>query len=127
MSDTSGDSSVGARCDVVDTLFHNQNDNHLGDQECNQDDDGSKSECSKEDEDEDEAEAEGEGEDDDGHLIEETPLSKNLGYADIFAMKDKMDSVDDHVCVHKSTLRHQKRVVNKMRHQLVDTAPMAAK
>ncbi|KAH0139995.1 hypothetical protein KCU67_g14997, partial [Aureobasidium melanogenum] len=81
MSDTYGNSSVGAKCDAVDTMILDQNNNRSGDQECSQDGDGGKSEYS------------GENEGDGGVLIEETPFSKRLGYVDIFAMKEKMDGV----------------------------------
>ncbi|CAD0096619.1 unnamed protein product [Aureobasidium mustum] len=125
MSDTSGDSSVGVKCDAVDTL--DQHNDHSADQTS-----GSRSNSES---DSDSSSEEGDG----GILVEATPVSKRLGYVDIFAMKTKMDgihawlrevineSTEDHVYVHKPTLRYHKRAMDSMRRCLEDAAPMAVK
>lgn len=86
MSDTSGDSSVGAKCDIVDIPPLDQNNNHSGDQTF-----GS---SSMSESDSDSLSEEEEDDDDDGGIIvEATPMSERLGHVDIFAMRTKMDSI----------------------------------
>ena len=130
MSDTSGDSSVGAECFAVDTALLNQNNIHSEDQEP-----GRTSSSSGESD----SESSSDEEDNNTALVEATPMSKELGFVDVFATKTKMDeihawlkglvddSTDDYVSVHKSTLRHHKRTVDGMRHCLRDAAPTAIK
>jgi hypothetical protein len=130
MSDTSGDSSVGAECCAVDTALLDQNDIHSQDQKSDHTSDISS---------ELDSDASSNEEDSSTTLVEATPMSKELGFVDVFATKTKMDeiyawlkelvddSTDDHVYIQKSTLRHQKRAMDSMRRCLRDAAPMAVK
>jgi U3 small nucleolar RNA-associated protein 14 len=130
MSDSSGDSSVGVEPYAVDTALLDQNNIHSEDQKP-----GRTSSSSGESD----SESSSDEEDSNTALVEATPMSKELGFVDIFAMKTKMDeihawlkevvdgSTGEHVYIPKSALRHHKRAVDGMRHCLRDTGPMAAK
>lgn len=130
MSDTSGDSSVGVNFYTVDTVQLDQNGTHPGDQEVSRTDSSSVSGS--------EPESESPNSEDSGTaLVESTPMSKRLGYVEIFEMKTKLDHLhawltelkaeftDDHSSCHKSALRNHKRAVNSMINCLHDAAPMA--
>lgn len=130
MSDTSGDSSVGADFCAVDTIQLDRNGTHSEDQEVSRTDSSSVSGSKPESE-------LPNSEDSGTALVESTPMSKRLGFVEIFEMKTKLDHLhawltelkaeftDAHGSCHKTALRHHKRTVDSMRDCLHDAAPMA--
>lgn len=120
MSDTSGDSSVGAEFCTVDTAPLDQSIIHSGDQ---------KSSHTSSSNSESDSESSSDEEDSNTALIEATPMSKELGFVDIFAMKTKMDeiyawlkevvndSTNEHVSIPKSNpfnMRYTSLSINRV-------------
>jgi hypothetical protein len=109
MLDSSGDSSIGVEFSDVDTALLDQHGTSSQDRESGRTRSSSEFESFSSSEEQDSSAA----------LVEPTPMSKELGHVEIFALNTKLDEI--HAWM-KGLVG-----IDTMRHCLRDTTPMAVK
>lgn len=129
MSDTSGDSESSVEYDGLNPFLSKHKSAHSVGQSMSRDDNDSESDTDSS------SEEEGEGDE----LVEQTTMSKKLGYPYVFGMKSEIhlvktwlkglanESTHEQVCVTKQHICHNKRIMDNLGHCLKDAAPMADK